>query len=97
MDCRLALHLFVCAPCGRAFLTDESPESALVVGRIQPRRVIQRVQKQMQNIDKALQKSLKYLYIMFLYIFNNLFVNNLLTIDRDSDILCLEGVSTRKS
>ena len=33
--------------------------------------------------------------VRFLYIFNNLFVKNLLTINSDSDILCLEGVSTR--
>ena len=33
--------------------------------------------------------------IRFLYIFNNLFQKNLLTINSDSDILCLEGVSTQ--
>ena len=33
----------------------------------------------------------------FLYIFYNLFANNLLTMDSDSDNVCLEGVSTRKS
>lgn len=34
-----------------------------------------------------------YSYIL-LSIFNNLFEKNLLTMDSDSDILCLEGVST---
>ena len=34
------------------------------------------------------------LVIRFLYIFNNLFQKNLLTIDSDSAIFCLEDVST---
>ena len=38
-----------------------------------------------------------YLNSSFLYIFYNLFANNLLTINSDSDNVSLEGVSTQMS